>query len=114
MDNYCPWLNNCIGYFNHKHFILFLFYTVCATNLMDISLLLTLHSGGFSAGTTFMLWEGAFLSTLLSGLVTPFFGFHLWLMTNNMTTIEYCETMRSRGKGFKSMYDIGLLGNIKS
>jgi palmitoyltransferase len=26
MDHHCPWVNNCIGYENKKHFILLLIY----------------------------------------------------------------------------------------
>jgi len=35
-------------------------------------------------------------------------------MAKNMTTIEYCERRGGQGPGARSIYDVGLLGNIES
>jgi hypothetical protein len=31
-DHHCPWINNCIGMFNRKHFLLFCWYTFVGTS----------------------------------------------------------------------------------
>lgn len=114
MDHYCPWLGNCVGHGNQKHFVLFLFYTVLSVNLVDLSILRALFCvGGFSGGHTIMMAHGAFLSTLLASVLTPFFGFHCWLLANNMTTIEYCEK-RGRNSAYVSPYDNGIARNLAS
>merc|ERR1711972_867541 len=59
-----------------------------------------------------MIYEGTLLSTVMSAVLTPFLGFHAWLLSNNMTTIEYCE--RRCDRGVPTCYDLGLWENIRS
>mmetsp|Transcript_5156 Transcript_5156/g.12377 ORF Transcript_5156/g.12377 Transcript_5156/m.12377 type:complete len:549 (-) Transcript_5156:68-1714(-) len=116
MDHFCPWLSNCVGYKNHKFFILCLFYTTMACSGTGATFILTLHSGTFAGMHTFMMMEGTMLSLLMSGIVGPFFAFHCWLLSRNMTTIEFCE---KRGTSETetdntSPWDVGLLENVQS
>jgi len=39
LDHYCPWVNNAVGIFNHKFFLLFVLYT-CIQCVFSITLLL--------------------------------------------------------------------------
>jgi len=113
MDHYCPWLVNCVGFHNHKYFFLFLLYTTLATNLVGYSIGKMFLTTWVTAGNAFFGWEVECMTGVLSVCITPFFLFHCWLISKNMTTIEFCETRRGQ-QGYESPYDINLYVNLKT
>merc|ERR1719230_98127 len=118
MDHHCPWLANCVGHYNQKPFFLTLFYASAATCSSALCLVPTaVHSLAVptiaSAGHTFMLIQGALVSSMLAVILTPFLGLHCWLIANNLTTLEFFEN-RSKRQGAVSLspYSIDILHNL--
>lgn len=115
MDHHCPWINNCVGFYNRKIFILLLIYSL--VNLYFILIFMTspvfdsiyYFSQTTSAIQVFphMQYIGVYLLvTFLTGILTSFTRFHLQLITKNSTTIENFD------KNFDStIYNMGTKKN---
>lgn len=114
MDHSCPWLANTVGFQNHKFFFLFLLYSNAVFGLTGYSIFHLLSATTIPAGNTFFLLETEALVTFLAGILGPFFLFHLWLLSKNLTTIEFCEQKSSGEEHFNSHYDLGVYRNIQS
>ncbi|KAG4127369.1 hypothetical protein ERO13_D10G212000v2 [Gossypium hirsutum] len=98
MDHHCLWINNCVGYWNYKAFF----------NLILYATIGSIHSS--LACGLMMLALSVTLGTLL--------GWHIYLITHNMTTIEYYEGIRAAwlakksGLSYRHPFDISVYKNI--
>lgn len=127
MDHHCPWLYNCVGFYNYKYFFLLLFYSGVTLHFMSVTMSPTVTKAT-DIDTPFVIMFftlfGEVLSIFLGTLITAFFIFHIWLILKAMTTIEFCEKKMPKDKAKAkveakpvpeySVYYSGWYGNAKS
>ena len=123
MDHHWPWINNCIGFWNRKSFILLLFYVVIGIYLYLIYMSIDVYYTAINIYNSFIgessdleyakiaiLSTSMILGTLICILITSFFKFHIQLLIENKTTIEW---IANKHEYFHSIYDISLKHNIQ-
>lgn len=119
MDHHCPWIYNCVGWRNHKYFMLSLIYGSLDSLLIAICMFETVKRVVASEQTQFekmfMVLFAETLDIFLCALITGFFFFHTHLVCNGMTTIEFCEKqfMRPRMPAQESLWNKGCWRNFK-
>ena len=108
MDHHSTYLYTCIGHGNYKFFILTLFYAnvlvifMCITMIDGLKFYISEYGDNFIL-TLFCIFY--FLLMILTTSLVYFFLLHLYLMSNNVTTIEYKEKLKdeiSKNIYFKS------------
>eukprot|EP00438_Fugacium_kawagutii_P031017 Skav224090 [mRNA] locus=scaffold942:520911:521657:- [translate_table: standard] len=94
MDHHCPWVRNCIGFYNYKFFLLLIIYASALCLFMLITMAMSTFRFCREAAPLWMkitVCLGQLVILLLSNALPLFTAFHIHLVQQGYTTIEYCE-----------------------
>ena len=92
MDHHCPWINGCVGYQNHRHFALFLFYVAISTTyvtILNIPIYFTNKFNDYFDFTTDWFRMTTPLNVIIALGLSLFSYWNWYLILKGKTSIEF-------------------------
>ncbi|XP_057471261.1 probable protein S-acyltransferase 15 isoform X1 [Actinidia eriantha] len=122
MDHHCMWINNCVGNRNYKAFIVLVFYATMSSFYSSVVIICCAIEKDWNfVGSiplkVFYICSGAMTVGIFLTLGT-LLGWHIYLMIQNMTTIEHSEAVRAAwlarksGQNYRHPFNVGVFKNI--
>ncbi|CAN4096147.1 unnamed protein product [Withania somnifera] len=122
MDHHCAWINNCVGHRNYKAFVTLIFYATIVTIYSSVIVVSDALNKDWNFDEAmplklFYIATGVVIIGLSVTLGT-LLGWHIYLTSCNMTTIEYYEGKRAAwlasksGMNYHHLYDVGAYKNL--
>jgi len=121
MDHFCPWVNNCVGFYNHKAFVLFCFWagwTILHYHAFFIRRFYEIMTQPIPPAAPVLFFVVDFcIFAPVSILILALFGWQFQLLVRGKTSMEHSVEQRARAtdpskRKAKHPYDLGVVKNF--